>query len=67
MLDLRSLPRTVIRGHPDIVPTKVGNHLKDWIPVFTGNLGFRLEFTPLQNGAGMTIFSETVSLWTDSN
>jgi hypothetical protein len=29
--------------------------------------GFRLEFTPLQNGAGMTPFSETVSLWTDSN
>jgi hypothetical protein len=22
--------------HPDIVPTKVGNHLKDWVPVFTG-------------------------------
>ena len=27
---------------PDIVPTKVGNQLKDWIPVFTGNPGFRL-------------------------
>jgi hypothetical protein len=32
--------------HPDVVPTKVGNHLKDWVPVFTGNPGFRLEFTP---------------------
>jgi len=40
--------------HPDVVPTKVGNHLKGWIPVFTGNPGFPLEFTPLQNGAGMT-------------
>jgi hypothetical protein len=46
MPDLRSLPRTLIRGHPDVVPTKVGNHLKDWVPVFTGNPGFRLEFTP---------------------
>jgi len=52
--------------HPDVVPTKVGNHLKDWVPVFTGNPGFRMEFTPLQNGAGMTIFLETVGLWTDS-
>ena len=56
----------LIRGHPDVVPTKVGNHLKDWVPVFTGNPGFRLEFTPLQNGAGMTTFMETVGLWTDS-
>jgi hypothetical protein len=45
----------------------VGNHLKDWVPVFTGNPGFRLEFTPLQNGAGMTTFLETVGLWTDSD
>jgi len=22
--------------HPDVVPTKVGNNLKDWVPVFTG-------------------------------
>ena len=22
--------------HPDIVPTKVGNHFKDWIPAFAG-------------------------------
>ena len=34
--------RGVIR-HPDVVPTKVGNHLKDWVPVFTGNPGFRLS------------------------
>ena len=27
---------------PGVVPTKVGNHLKDWVPVFTGNPGFRL-------------------------
>jgi hypothetical protein len=33
----------LIRGHPDVVPTKVGNHLKDWVPVFTGNPGFRLS------------------------
>ena len=52
----------LIRGHPDVVPTKVGNHLKDWVPVFTRNPGFRLEFTPLQNGAGMTTFLETVGL-----
>jgi hypothetical protein len=32
--------------HPDVVPTKVGNHFKDWVPVFTRNTGFRLEFTP---------------------
>ena len=62
MPDSRSLPRTLIRGHPDVVPTKVGNHLKDWVPVFTGNPGFRLEFTPLKNGAGMTTFLETVGL-----
>jgi len=48
--------------HPDDVPTKVGNHLKDWIPVCAGNPGFRLEFTPLQNGAGMTTFLKTFSL-----
>ncbi len=34
------------RRHPDVVPTKVGNHVKDWVPVFTGNPGFRLEFSP---------------------
>jgi hypothetical protein len=28
--------------HPDVVPTKVRNPLKDWVPVFTGNPGFRL-------------------------
>jgi hypothetical protein len=28
---------------PEVVPTKVGSHLKDWIPVFTGNPGFRLS------------------------
>jgi hypothetical protein len=45
----------LIRGHPDVVPTKVGNHLKDWVPVFTGNPGFRLEFIQMKIGAGMTI------------
>jgi hypothetical protein len=30
----------LIRGHPDVVPTKVGNHFKDWFLVFTGNPGF---------------------------
>jgi|GEM_PF-4594301 len=40
----------------DDVPTKVGNHLKDWIPVCTGNPGFRLEFFPMEIGAGMTNF-----------
>jgi hypothetical protein len=48
--------------HPDVVPTKVGNHLKDWIPVFTGNPGFRLEFIPIKIGAGMTTFLKNVSL-----
>ena len=48
--------------HPDVVPTKVGNHLKDWVPVFTGNPGFRLEFIPIKIGAGMTTFFETFSL-----
>ena len=23
--------------HPDVVPTKVGNHIKDWVPVFSRN------------------------------
>jgi hypothetical protein len=32
--------------YPDVVPTKVGNYHEDWIPVLTGNPGFRLEFTP---------------------
>jgi len=36
------------------ISAKAGNHLINWIPVFTGSPGFRLEFTPLQNGAGMT-------------
>jgi hypothetical protein len=44
--------------HPDVVSTKVGNHLKDWVPVFTGNPGFRLEFIPMKIGAGMTILIE---------
>jgi hypothetical protein len=50
----------VIRGHLEVVPAKVGNHLKDWIPVFTGNSGFRLEFIPMEIGAGMTPFMKTV-------
>ena len=29
--------------HPDVVPTKVRNPLKDWVPVSTGNPGFRLS------------------------
>ena len=53
--------------HPDVVPTKVGSHLKDWVPVFTGNPGFRLEFIPMKIGAGMTPFRRNRSLWTDSN
>jgi hypothetical protein len=37
-----------LKGHPseslgpDVFPTKVGDHLKNWIPVFTENPGFRL-------------------------
>jgi len=27
---------------PGVVPTKVGNHFKDWVTVFTENPGFRL-------------------------
>jgi len=30
----------LLRGHPDVVPMKVGNHLEDLIPVFTENPGF---------------------------
>jgi len=40
---LEELAPYSIRGHPDVLPTKVGNHLKDWVPVFTGNPGFRLS------------------------
>jgi hypothetical protein len=65
MPDLRSVPRNLIRGHPDFVPTKVGNHLKVWVPVFTGNPEFRLEFIPMEIGTGMTTSWKTVSLWTD--
>ena len=46
----------LIRGHPDVVPTKVGNHFIDWLPVFTENTGFRLELIPMKIGAGMTPF-----------
>jgi hypothetical protein len=28
---------------PGVVLTKVGNHLKDWVQVFTENPGFRLS------------------------
>ena len=45
--------------HPDVVPTKVENHLEDWVPVFTGNPGFRLEFIPMKIGAGMTILADS--------
>jgi len=37
--------------HPDAVPTKVGNQLKDWVPVFTGNPGFRLLLAARALGA----------------
>jgi hypothetical protein len=43
------LVKSLLKRHPgesrgpDDVPTKVGNHLKDWIPVFTGKPGFRLS------------------------
>ncbi len=57
---LEELAPYSIRGHPDVLPTKVGNHLKDWVPVFTGNPGFRLEFTPMKIWAGMTILIEAV-------
>ncbi len=62
---LEELVPYLIREHPDAVPTEVGNHLKYWIPVFTGNPGFRLEFTPMKIGAGMTTFLETINLQGD--
>ncbi|MCX5914281.1 MAG: hypothetical protein NTV04_20395 [Deltaproteobacteria bacterium] len=46
---LDDLVKSLLERHPgesrgpDVVPTKVGNHLIDWIPVFTGNPGFRLS------------------------
>ena len=56
--------------HPDVMPTKalhrmvyrakVGKHSKDWVPVFTGNPGFRLEFIPMKIGAGMTPFMKSI-------
>jgi len=39
--------------HPDVVPMKVGNLLKDWVQVFTGNPG---SWIPAF--AGMTILME---------
>jgi len=50
MPDLRSLPRTLIRGHPET----------------NEKTGFRLEFIPMKIGAGMTHFFEGRSLWTDT-
>jgi hypothetical protein len=52
--------------HPEVVPMKVGNHIKDWVPVFTGNPGFRLEFIPMKIGAGMTTSYENHNLWAAS-
>ena len=52
--------------HPDVVPTKVGNHLKGWLPVFTGNTGFRLEFIPMKIGAGMTPVYKNLSKTTST-
>jgi len=31
--------------NPDVVPAKARNHLP-WVPIFIGNPGFLLEFTP---------------------
>ena len=57
----------LIRGHPDVVPTKVGNHLKDWVPVFTGNPGFRLSperrLSLNQAIYGETLFNIGLNLW----
>jgi hypothetical protein len=45
--DHDDLVRSLLKRHPgesrgpEVIPTKVANHLKDWIPVFTGNPGFR--------------------------
>ena len=47
MPDLRSLPRTLIRGHPGVLK----------------NTGFRLEFIPMKIGAGMTILIEAHFDW----
>ena len=44
MPDLRNLPRTLIRGHPEGLESP----------------GFRLEFIPMKIGAGMTTFIKTV-------
>ena len=30
----------------DVVPAKAGNHFIPWVPIFIGNPGFLLEFTP---------------------
>ena len=49
--------------HPDVVPTKVGSHIKDWVPVFTGNPGFRLKFIPMKIGAGMTPLYQWSEEW----
>jgi len=56
-----------MRGHPDVVLMKVGNYLKDRVPVFTGKTGFRLEFIPMEIGAGMTKRYAAFALWTGSN
>ena len=44
MPDLRSLSRTLIRGHPEGLEST----------------GFRLQFIPMKIGAGMTTFMKTV-------
>jgi hypothetical protein len=50
MPDMRSLPRTLIRGHLETLE----------------KIGFRLEFIPMKIGAGMTPFYENRSLRTDT-
>jgi hypothetical protein len=33
----------IVKSPETVTPAKAGNHLKNWIPVFTGNPGFRLS------------------------
>jgi hypothetical protein len=55
---LEELAPYLIRGHPDVVPTKpapdsdpgVGKHFIYWVPIFIGNPGSRFSPGTLDSG-----------------
>ena len=62
MPDLRILPRTLLRGHPEEVLDVLARFGSFRLPSVA-----RLEFIPTEIGARMTLFYESRDLWTDIN